>query len=298
MDYKLTENISIEKFIYELNLISPDSLTIINKQETIISSICTPKKIIPNSLCFTKDLISENLNAVIITENKFLQSLPSESNNTYILTSNPRLIFILAIDILYNQIGFQHFSSPSEIHPTVKCGENVVIEDGCIIGENVIIEHNTVIHNGPRIGKNSRIRANSNIGGDGFGFERLSDGTPIRFQHLGGVIIGENVEIGALNSIVRGTLSDTIIGDYVKTDNLVHIAHNCFIGDNCLITACAELSGGITLGKNVWIGPNVSLMQKITIGDNSIIGLGAVVLKSVPNNCVYAGNPARFLKNV
>ena len=298
MDYKLTENISIEKFIYELNLISPDLLTIINKQETIINSICTPQKINPNSLCFTKDLISENLNAVIITENKYLQSLPSESNNTYILTSNPRLIFILAIDILYKQIGFQHFNFPSKIHPSVECGENVVIEDGCIIEENVIIEHNTVIHNGTRIGKNSRIRANSNIGGDGFGFERLTDGTPIRFQHLGGVIIGENVEIGALNSIVRGTLSDTIIGNHVKTDNLVHIAHNCIIGNNCLITACAEFSGGITLGKNVWIGPNTSLMQKISIGDNSIIGLGAVVLKNVPENSIYAGNPAKFLKNV
>ena len=79
---------------------------------------------------------------------------------------------------------------------------NVVIENGCIIGENSIIEHNVVIQKGTTIGKNSRIRTNSSIGGDGFGFER-SDENIIRFPHLGGVIIGDNVEIGANNTVNR-----------------------------------------------------------------------------------------------
>ena len=117
-------------------------------------------------------------------------------------------------------------------------------------------------------------------------------------MHLGGVDIGENVEIGAVNSVVRGALGNTVIQDYVKTDNLVHIAHNCFIGKGSLLTACAEISGSVTLGKNVWLGPNCSLNNKISIGDKSFIGLGAVVTKNIPPNEVWAGNPARFIKKI
>ena len=106
----------------------------------------------------------------------------------------------------------------------------------------------------------------------------------LRFIHLGGVKIGNEVEIGALNSIARGTLNDTIIENGVKTDNLVHIAHNCYIGCNSLITACVELSGGVIVGKNVWIGPNSSVLEKIKIGDNAFIGIGSVVTKDVDTN--------------
>ena len=111
-------------------------------------------------------------------------------------------------------------------------------------------------------------------------------------------MIGDYVEIGALNSIARGTLSDTVIESGVKTDNLVHIAHNCHIGSGCLLTACAELSGGVHLGENVWIGPNSSFKQKVIIGSGSLIGLGAVVTKNVEKNCVVAGHPAKKLRDL
>lgn len=215
-----------------------------------------------------------------------------------IFSDNPRLDFIRALAFLEASIGFATYDFPSDIHPSVKLGQNVVIENGCKLAEGVVLEHNVVIHAGTSIGKNSRIRSCSSIGGDGFGFERLEDGTPLRFPHLGGVVIGENVEIGSLNSVARGTLSNTIISDYTKTDNLVHIAHNCFIGKSALITACAQFSGGISLGENVWIGPNTSLIQKITIGDNALVGLGAVVTKNVPENTVFAGNPAKKIRDI
>ncbi|OOF21162.1 UDP-3-O-(3-hydroxymyristoyl)glucosamine N-acyltransferase, partial [Salinivibrio sp. IB872] len=215
-----------------------------------------------------------------------------------IVADNPRLSFIKTLEFLSCEIGFSTWQSPPVIDPSATIGENVVIENGCVIGENTIIEHNVVLHKGTRIGKNSRIRSNCSVGGDGFGFERLKDGTPIRFIHLGGVVIGDNVEIGALNSIARGTLSDTVVNDNVKTDNLVHIAHNCIVGENSLITACAELSGGVQIGKNVWIGPNAAMMQKIRIGDNSLVGLGAVVTKPVPENTIVAGNPAKKIREI
>lgn len=208
-----------------------------------------------------------------------------------LLSEHPRLDFIRALDYLNDCAGFNTYNFDSFIHPSVKLGQNVVIERGCHIEEGVVIEHNVVVQSGTTIGAFSRIRTGSCIGGDGFGFERLDK--PLRFVHLGGVRIGSHVEIGALNSVVRGSLGDTIIGDHVKTDNLVHIAHNCRIASGVFITACAELSGGVEVGKDAWIGPNVSIMQKAKVGDRSLIGLGAVVVKDVEEYTVYAGNPAK-----
>lgn len=244
-------------------------------------------------LSFTKDLSNVKSKTVLVVP--IDANLKSLDTLGYLLSNNPRLDFIRVLSYLEEFIGFATYDFPSEIHPTAKIGENVVIESGCKIAEGVVIEHNVVIHSGTRIGKNSRIRSCSSIGGDGFGFERIEGGMPLRFPHLGRVVIGENVEIGALNSIAKGTLSDTEIYDYVKTDNLVHIAHNCIIGKNTIITACAQFSGGVIVDENVWIGPNSSIMQKIKIGNNALVGLGAVVTKDVAAGTTVAGNPARAL---
>lgn len=244
-------------------------------------------------LSFTKDLSNHKANsALVVPHDTTLEELDSTG---YILSSNPRLDFIRVLSYLEEVIGFATYDFPSEIHPSARIGQNVVIEDGCKIAEGVVIEHNVVIHLGTIIGKNSRIRSCSSIGGDGFGFERMSDGVPVRFPHLGRVRIGENVELGALNSVARGSLSDTVISDYVKTDNLVHIAHNCVLKTAAFLTACAELSGGVIVGERAWIGPNVSVMQKVSIGNDSLLGLGAVIRKNVGVKEVWAGNPAKKL---
>lgn len=219
--------------------------------------------------------------------------ITSENGNAYILSENPRLDFIRALQYLQSEIGFVTWQEETFIHATAQIGKNVVIEKGCYIGENSTIDANTVIHKGTQIGNNCNIGSGTNIGSDGFGFERDENNKLHRFIHLGNVIIGDNVEIGALNSIVRGTLNNTIIKDGVKTDNLVHIAHNCVIGKNTIITACAEISGGVVVGNNTWIGPNSSILQKISIGENSFVGIGAVVTKDVTSNESVAGNPAR-----
>ena len=249
------------------------------------------------SLVFSKGVPDGHARIVIVPESARGEPIPT--GGCYIYSSNPRLDFIRALDYLARDIGFQTYAFDSIIHPSASIGRNVVIEEqGCVIEEGVVIEHNVVIQKGTRIGKHSRVRVGSSVGGEGFGFERLADGTPVRFVHLGGVLIGEYVEIGALNSIVRGALSDTIIGDRVKTDNLVHIAHNCEIQDGALITACAEISGGVKVGKNAWIGPNACIIQKVKIGEGAFVGIGAVVTKNVEAECVYAGNPARLLRKI
>jgi len=81
----------------------------------------------------------------------------------------------------------------------------------------------------------------------------------------------------------------------VKIDNLVHIAHNCLIKEGALVVACSEISGGVIIGKNSWIAPNACIKEKVVIGDYSVIGLGAVVIRDVPSRSTVAGNPARLL---
>jgi len=139
------------------------------------------------------------------------------------------------------------------------------------------------------------------IGGSGFGFENDEDGVPIRRPHVGGVVIGNNVEVGANSVIDRGTIDDTIIKDNVKIDNLVHISHNCKIGENTKIVAGSVICGSVTIGKNCWIGANVTVMNQITIGNNVTIGIGAVVVKDVSDGAVLAGfkaQPIEVMKQI
>lgn len=213
-----------------------------------------------------------------------------------VLTSaNPRLDFIRILTLLESKVGFEHFNNDSQIHPTVSLGENVVIDRGVMIDEGSSVGHNVVIHAGSRIGRNCVVGPSTTIGTEGFGYERDDQGVPHKFVHLGGVSIGDNVEIGSLTSIARGTLSDTVIESNVKIDNLIHIAHNCFIKEGAMLAACAELSGGVVVGKNAWIAPNACVKEKVIIGNYSLVGLGAVVTRDVPDRSVVAGNPARLL---
>jgi UDP-3-O-[3-hydroxymyristoyl] glucosamine N-acyltransferase len=88
-------------------------------------------------------------------------------------------------------------------------------------------------------------------------------------------------------------MGSTIIGEHVKIDNLVHIAHGVEIGRNSLIIANAMIAGSVKIGENVWVAPSASVRQKLEIGDDSMIGLGSVVVKNVNTNTIVAGNPAK-----
>ena len=240
-------------------------------------------------LSFSKNMEAIHSRAVLISNKGNL-------NDNLIISENPRFDFIRCLEWLENNIGFEKSKIPPLVHSSVKLGQNVVIENGVTIGEGTIIEHNAVIAEGSIIGKNCLIRANSSIGSDGFGYERDAYGTPIKFIHLGIVRIGDHVEVGACTCIAKGTLAETVIEDFVKIDNLVHIAHNCIIRKGAFVIACAEVSGGVEIGEESWIAPNSSITQKVTIGNKAMVGLGAVVTKSVGNDNVVAGNPARILK--
>lgn len=208
------------------------------------------------------------------------------------------------------KVGNQFFVEKPEIgiHPTAIIheeaiiGNNVSIGAYCVIGRATIgngcvIDSHVRIYDDVVLGKNCNIKAGAIIGGAGFGFERDENGNKFRFPQIGSVRIGDNVEIGSQTCIDRGALSETVIGDHTKINNLCHIAHNNRIGKNVTITGCVNLSGGNIIEDNVWIAPNASLVGYVHIGENAIIGMGAVVVKDVPADEVWVGNPAKKLKN-
>lgn len=134
------------------------------------------------------------------------------------------------------------------------------------------------------------------IGGAGFGFERDEQGNRFPFPQVGGEIIGDNVEVRSNTCIDRGSLSDTIIGDHTKINNLCHIAHNNHIGRIVVIAGCVNVSGSNVIDDDVWIAPNSSIRGFVHLGEGCMVGMGAVVVKNIPPHEVWVGNPARKIE--
>ena len=193
------------------------------------------------------------------------------------------------------------------IHPTAiiddeaQIGSDVCIGPYCVIGkanigDGCVIDSNVRIYDDVTLGRHCHIKAGAVLGGEGFGFEKDENGNKFRFPQLGSLIIGNYVEIGSNTCIDRGALSETIIGDYTKINNLCHIAHNNKIGKNVAITGCVNISGSNVIEDNVWIAPNASIRGFIHLGEGCTVGMGAVVTKDIPAHETWIGNPARKLE--
>jgi acetyltransferase-like isoleucine patch superfamily enzyme len=128
------------------------------------------------------------------------------------------------------------------------------------------------------------------IGTEGFKFFKNLQGNNERLIHIGKVWIGNYVEIGSNTCIDSGTFKHTVIEDYVKIDNLCHIAHNVRIGRNSILTPFVCIGGSTVIGENVWIGIGAKIRQGLTIGDNSLIAMGSIVTRDVEPNTEVAGN--------
>jgi UDP-3-O-[3-hydroxymyristoyl] glucosamine N-acyltransferase len=244
---------------------------------------------IANSICdYIKGELPENHEDLILLVREVV------SGYNCVVVENPQITIVDIIKFIKANVGFKAKYHNSKIPSSVKIGQNVVIEENVEIGENTVIEHNAVIHSGTKIGKNCLIRTHASIGGDGYGYIETDKGL-VKQPHLGGVTLSDNVEIGSNTCVVRGMINDTYLGEGVKVDNLVHIAHDCFIDDYSFIIAGAELSGYVKVGKRSRVAPNACVKQRLTIGNDAIVGLGAVVTKNVPDGTIVAGNPAKIL---
>lgn len=118
----------------------------------------------------------------------------------------------------------------------------------------------------------------------------------IQFRHIGEIVLGNDVEIGALSVVHRGTLSDTIIGNNTKIGAKCNIAHNNVIGDGCVFAVGVLTSGSVKIGNNCWFGTGSIISNGVTICDDVVVGAGAVVVKNITKSGIYVGNPARYLK--
>lgn len=218
-----------------------------------------------------------------------------------IVVNNPKMALA--------QVGNHFFVNHPEpsIHPTAiidpeaKIGKDVYVGaytviGKAIIGDNCFIDSNVKIYDDVQMGNGCYIKSGAILGGAGFGYERDKDGNRFRFPQIGSLIMGDDVEVGANTCIDRGALSDTIIGDHTKINNLCHIAHNNKIGRNVAIAGCVNVSGGNIIDDNVWIAPNSSLRGYVHIGENAFVGMGAVVVKDIPAGETWIGNPAHKLE--
>ena len=250
---------------------------------------------------------------------------PSKSNKQEIAEKTPARVLLVDMDVAYvpgkvfiyvknpkralAMVGNEFFVKKPlpGIHPTAIVDEEAKIAETAVVGAYAVIGKATIgegtvvspyvrIYDNVRIGKECFIKEGAVIGGAGFGFERDENGNRFRFPQIGGVWIGDYVEVGGNTCIDRGALSDTILEDYAKVDNLCHIAHNAHIGKNAVVVACVEVSGSCKVGENTWVGPNACIRDQRNVGSNTMIGMGSVVVKHVGDNEVWAGNPAKNIQ--
>ena len=183
----------------------------------------------------------------------------------------------------------------------VEIGDKVVvlascyIGDGVLIGENSFIYPNVTIREGSVIGKDVIIHSGAVIGSDGFGYAK-EGGIYHKIPQVGKVVIEDFVEIGANVCVDRATLGETRIGKGTKIDNLVQIAHNVKIGENCIIISQVGISGSSQIGKNVTLAGQAGMVGHIKIGDNVAVGAQSGISKDVPPNTTIFGYPAREIK--
>ncbi len=175
----------------------------------------------------------------------------------------------------------------------------VFIGDDCIIGDDVLVYPNVVIREGCRIGTHVIIHSGTVIGSDGFGYVQ-HQGRHQKIPQLGGVIVEDDVELGANVTVDRATFGNTVIKRETKIDNLVQIAHNVVVGEDNILVAQVGIAGSTTLGRHVMVGGQAGLADHLQIGDQVMIAAQSGVTRSLEPNQIVSGAPvmphATFLK--
>ena len=224
-----------------------------------------------------------------------LSTVPLEDATT-IIVGHPKAAMGKVIESL--KVEEKAFISPlADIHPTAKIGKGVTIHSGTVIGENChvmdksILYSNVVLYPKTVIGKRCRIHSGAVIGSDGFAYEVVG-GEPYRVSHCGGVIIEDDVEIGANSCIDQGMLEPTRIGQAVKIDNLVHVGHNVDIQAGTIIAAQSGISGSAKIGKGVLLGGQVGVSDHSILDDGVQVAAKSGVHGHLISGEKYFGIPA------
>lgn len=231
-----------------------------------------------------------------------------------LVVENPRAAYARITSLLYPPLEHEAgIHSSAVIDPSAKVaagacigahavveegariGENVSIGAACIVGRKCTIDDNTrlypnvTLYHDCRIGQRCILHSGTVIGADGFGFE-FDNGEWLKIQQIGGVRIGNDVEIGACTTVDRGALVDTVIEDGVKLDNHIQIGHNVHVGAHTVMANGVAVAGSTKIGRNCIIGGMAGLRDGIEIADNVMITAMSMVSKSLPEPGSYSSN--------
>jgi UDP-3-O-[3-hydroxymyristoyl] glucosamine N-acyltransferase len=295
----------MEIAVGELILALQEENGVLGPMDRIVRSARPIDQADDDSICFCKykgqralDMIQHSKARVIVCSSSLEFTKAAIRDKTIIQVSNPRLT--------YGRLLTRYFYLPPEhvIDPTAIIDEKARIGRGvsigpnsyvgsCEIGDGTVIDGHVSIHAGTRIGSRVIIHWGAVVGAESFAFERNEGGTLERFPQIAGLVIGDEVEIGANSTICRGSLSDTIVGKGTKIDVLVAVTHGVTVGKHCIVAAGAIICGSSKIGDKTWIGPHACIREDIVVGSRVIVGAGAVVHKDVPDDSVVTGSPAR-----
>jgi len=230
----------------------------------------------------------------------------SLNDKLFVIHEDPKILYLYVNKFILDATQIQNkeaFIHPTAIvHENCEMGQNVrigayAIVGACKIGDGTVIGEYTKIYDCVTIGKNCEIRETCTIGGKGLGYYKNKDGSLEHIPHLGKVSIGDNVHIFPFVNIDQGTLGTTTISNGAAIDHHVHIGHNSFVGLNSILVCGTVMGGGSKILNDCFVGGNTQIKPKCVIGNRVITGMGAVIVKDIPDNEVWAGNPAKFLKS-
>ncbi len=310
---ELANKLSIAQVIGNENILLSGVATIENAQSSDITFLSNYK--------YAHCLKDTKAGACILHQSFLNKNIAFLSNKTmtFLVSSNPYLDYARTIDIFYiekYQSSYNEEYKPIDssaiigknciIESGVTIGKNAVIEDFChimansFIGAGVTIGSGTIIHSNVTIsyayiGSKCIIHSGVRIGQDGFGFIPSSQGI-IKIKQIGSVIIGNRVEIGANTCIDRGAISNTVIEDDCKLDNLIQIGHNVIIGKGCLIAGQTGIAGSTKIGEYTMIGGQVGISGHLNIGRKVNIAAQSGVIRDVPDGSVIGGTPSVSLQ--
>ena len=278
-----------------------------------ISSIASLGETEPMCLSFYSGTPDNAVKALSVVSKGAVVCISEEAKNiakrndiNYIVHSSPRFLFFKLVDLMMSEGGSKSaiISPHAFIHEKAAVGENVSIDAFASISENTIIGDNCKIGHGAYIGKGVELEEgvtigdNATIGVSGQASEKDQTGKHVSLYHFGRILIGKGTKIGSNAVLVQGSLQDTIIGKHCSIGHKVSIGHNCEIGSNCFISAGSTLAGSTKLSDEVWLGPGVTILNKIKIGNNAIVGIGSVVTKNVSEGKFVVGNPSREIRQI
>jgi len=284
------------------NIVSADIVGEVAHSDITIFNVATIESAGPGSITFLanpkyKKFLSTTQASAVILEQEYVADSPIPT----IVTSNARLSLAKLLQLCENKPDQEAF-----VHPTASIGENVQIGnnvvigagvsvgDNCVIGDNCELKPNVTLYANVTMGNNCTIHSGSVIGSDGFGYALDESYNWVKMPHLGGVKLGDCVEIGSNTSIDRGVLDDTVIGSQVIIDNLVQIGHNVHIGNRTAIAGCAGVAGSTSIGSGCLIGGAANIGGHIEIVDNVHITGTTSVNQSITKPGIFSsGIPAR-----